>query len=205
MAYIRRVIEYTSGHSNLNYLQSKICPENVSELCRLCEEENEMFNNSSTNAIFPTSLIWYLACFKGAVDSWRETAVAFERGSIFVGSQFPTTPALDWSSTNVHAPSQGHANPCCSPRDPSWLAMECQSVWFTARWLQVWPRFKLLTPPMIPHQVEIQFFSSQPFPVSSSGLFPSPSWAPGLCWCGKCQQHEMETLTILEYPLQLGC
>ena len=33
----------TTGHNNLNYFQSKIYPEDVSELCRFCEEEPETF------------------------------------------------------------------------------------------------------------------------------------------------------------------
>ena len=42
-AYMRRLIECTTGHNNLNYLQSKIYPEDVSELCRFCEEEPETY------------------------------------------------------------------------------------------------------------------------------------------------------------------
>ena len=39
-------IECTTGHNNLNYLQSsKIYPEGVSELCRFCEEEPETFDH----------------------------------------------------------------------------------------------------------------------------------------------------------------
>ena len=52
--------------------------------------------------------------------------------------------------------------------------------------------------PMISHQVETQFIASQPFPVSVS-----PSHVP--CWGGKCQHHDMETLTVPEYALQLCC
>ena len=37
---MRRLIEIISGHNNLNYLQSKIYPHDVSELCRFCEEED---------------------------------------------------------------------------------------------------------------------------------------------------------------------
>ena len=44
-AYLRRLIECTTGHNNLNYLQSKIYPEDVSELCRFCEEEPETFDH----------------------------------------------------------------------------------------------------------------------------------------------------------------
>ena len=44
-AYMRRLIECTTGHNNLNYLQSKIYPEDVSELCRFCEEEPETFDH----------------------------------------------------------------------------------------------------------------------------------------------------------------
>ena len=59
---------------------------------------------------------------------------------------FPTSPALDWSSTNLHAPSPGHVNPGCRPRGPRRLSMEYQSTWFQACWLWVWPRFEPLTP-----------------------------------------------------------
>ena len=44
-AYLRRIIECTTGHNNLHYLQSKIYPEDVSELCRFCEEEKETFDH----------------------------------------------------------------------------------------------------------------------------------------------------------------
>ena len=44
-AYLRRLIEITTGHNNLNYLQSKIYPLDVSELCRFCEEECETFDH----------------------------------------------------------------------------------------------------------------------------------------------------------------
>ena len=40
-AYMRRLIECTTGHNNLNYLQSKIYPED----CRFCEEEPETFDH----------------------------------------------------------------------------------------------------------------------------------------------------------------
>ena len=39
--------------------------------------------------------------------------------------------------------------------------------------------------PMIPYQAETQFISSQPFPVSVSGLILSPSADPVPCWYGK--------------------
>ena len=39
---MRRLIECTTGHNNLNYLQSKIYPD---ELCRFCEEEPETFDH----------------------------------------------------------------------------------------------------------------------------------------------------------------
>ena len=42
---MRRLIELITGHNNLNYLQSKIYPEDVSELCRFCEEEDETFEH----------------------------------------------------------------------------------------------------------------------------------------------------------------
>ena len=44
-AYMHRLIECTTGHNNLNYLQSKIFPEDVSELGRFCEEEPETFDH----------------------------------------------------------------------------------------------------------------------------------------------------------------
>ena len=44
-AYLHRLIECATGHNNLNYLQSKIYPEDVSELCRFCEEEPETFDH----------------------------------------------------------------------------------------------------------------------------------------------------------------
>ena len=59
--------------------------------------------------------------------------------------------------------------------------------------------------PMIPHQAETQFISSRPFPVSVSGLIPSASTALVPCWCGKCPHQVIETQTVPEYPLQLGC
>ena len=40
---MRRLIELITGHSNLNYVQHKIDPVNVSPLCRFCEEEDETF------------------------------------------------------------------------------------------------------------------------------------------------------------------
>ena len=40
-AYMRILIECTTGHNNVHHLQSKIYPEDVSELWRFCEEENE--------------------------------------------------------------------------------------------------------------------------------------------------------------------
>ena len=42
---LRRLIELITGHNNLNYLQSKIYPDDVSELCRFCEEEEETFEH----------------------------------------------------------------------------------------------------------------------------------------------------------------
>ena len=45
-------------------------------------------------------------------------------------------------------------------------------------WHRVWPRFKPLTPlSMIPHKVETQLIATRTFPVSVSGLIPSPSVA----------------------------
>ena len=40
---MRRLIELISGQNNHNYVQSKINPGIVSELCRFCEEEEETF------------------------------------------------------------------------------------------------------------------------------------------------------------------
>ena len=59
--------------------------------------------------------------------------------------------------------------------------------------------------PMIHNQVETQFIASQPFTVYVSDLIPSPSAAPVPCWCGKCQHQIIETQTVPEFPLQLGC
>ena len=42
---MRRLIELITGHNNLNYFQSKIYPEDVSPLCRFCEEEDESFEH----------------------------------------------------------------------------------------------------------------------------------------------------------------
>ena len=42
---LRRLIEIITGHNNLNYPQSKIYPNDVSELCRFCEEEDETFEH----------------------------------------------------------------------------------------------------------------------------------------------------------------
>ena len=40
---MRRLIELITGQNNLNYVQSKVFPGQVRELCRFCEEENETF------------------------------------------------------------------------------------------------------------------------------------------------------------------
>ena len=40
---MRRLLELITGQSNLNYVQSKIFPGVISELCRFCEEEEETF------------------------------------------------------------------------------------------------------------------------------------------------------------------
>ena len=42
---MRRLVELISGQNNLNYIQSKIYPHDVSELCRFCEEEEETFEH----------------------------------------------------------------------------------------------------------------------------------------------------------------
>ena len=38
---VKRLIEIITGQNNLNYVQSKIHPDQISELCRFCEEEDE--------------------------------------------------------------------------------------------------------------------------------------------------------------------
>ena len=40
---MRRLLELITGQSNLNYVQNKIYPEEISPLCRFCEEEDETF------------------------------------------------------------------------------------------------------------------------------------------------------------------
>ena len=40
---MRRLIQLITGQSNLNCVQSKIDPVNISPLCRFCEEEDETF------------------------------------------------------------------------------------------------------------------------------------------------------------------
>ena len=40
---MRRLLELITGQNNLNYVQSKIYPGVISELCRFCEEEEETF------------------------------------------------------------------------------------------------------------------------------------------------------------------
>ena len=40
---MRRLLELITGQNNLNYVQSKIYPGRISELCRFCEEEYETF------------------------------------------------------------------------------------------------------------------------------------------------------------------
>ena len=42
---MRRLIELITGQNNLNYVQSKIFPNEISELCRFCEEEEETFEH----------------------------------------------------------------------------------------------------------------------------------------------------------------
>ena len=42
---MRRLIELITGQNNLNYIQSKIFPGIISELCRFCEEEDETFEH----------------------------------------------------------------------------------------------------------------------------------------------------------------
>ena len=40
---MRRLLELIPGQNNLNYVQRKIYPGAISELCRFCEEEDETF------------------------------------------------------------------------------------------------------------------------------------------------------------------
>ena len=40
---MRRLIELITGQNYSNYVQSKIYPGDISELCRFCEEEEETF------------------------------------------------------------------------------------------------------------------------------------------------------------------
>ena len=40
---MRRLLEPITGQNNLNYVQSKIHPGIISELCRFCKEEDETF------------------------------------------------------------------------------------------------------------------------------------------------------------------
>ena len=42
---MRRLLELITGQNNLNYVQSKIYPDSISELCRFCEEEEETFEH----------------------------------------------------------------------------------------------------------------------------------------------------------------
>ena len=42
---MRRLLELITGQNNLNYVQSKIYPGEISELCRFCEEEEETFEH----------------------------------------------------------------------------------------------------------------------------------------------------------------
>ena len=168
----------------------------------------DRFNNSSINAMFPHARFGILHVFKGAVDSWREAAVRFGRGSISAGSQFPTPSALYWSSTNLYVPSQGHVYPCCRLRDPSWLAMECQSVWLQAWWLQVWPRFELVTPPYDSPSggdsaLLLLLLTAIPRVSFWSISFTIISTSPVLAW--HMPTPNMKTLTVPEYPLQIGC
>ena len=55
--YMRRIIECTTGHNTLYYLEGKIYPEDVPELCRFCEEEKETFGHLATQRMpmLPTS------------------------------------------------------------------------------------------------------------------------------------------------------
>ena len=42
---MRRLLELITGQNNLNYVQSKIYPGEISELCRFCEEEDETYEH----------------------------------------------------------------------------------------------------------------------------------------------------------------
>ena len=75
----------------------------------------------------------------------RDCCGVWARFALWDPSFPPLQPWIDPPPT-PHAPSPGHVNPGCRPRDPRRLAMEYQSTWFQAWWLWVWPRFELLTP-----------------------------------------------------------
>ena len=42
---MRRLLELITGQNNLNYVQSKKFPGDISELCRFCEEEDKTFEH----------------------------------------------------------------------------------------------------------------------------------------------------------------
>ena len=42
---MRRLIELITGQNNLNYVKNKKFPNEVSELCRFCDEEDETFEH----------------------------------------------------------------------------------------------------------------------------------------------------------------
>ena len=42
---MKRLVEIITGQNNLNYVQSKAYPLDVSEMCRFCEEEVETFKH----------------------------------------------------------------------------------------------------------------------------------------------------------------
>ena len=42
---MRRLIELIIEQNNFNYVQSKINPDMVSELCRFCEDDDEIFEH----------------------------------------------------------------------------------------------------------------------------------------------------------------
>ena len=94
-----------------------------------------------------------------------------------MGSKFPAPPALDWSSTNPHAPSLGHVNPGCRPRDPRWLAMPVNLV----PGLVILGLTEIRTADPQPHNSSSggdSVYRLSVIPCVSFSLFPSLSSAP---------------------------
>ena len=55
---MRRLLELITGQNNLNYVQSKIYPGAISELCRFCEEEDETFAHLLNECPFFLTARW---------------------------------------------------------------------------------------------------------------------------------------------------